>query len=161
MNDEPLEIARTKHLAVAGTATLRRGFSLMEVILTLAILAGAMTVLGQLISLGNRNAIAARDLSYAQILCASKMDEIRSGLAEPTAVSNATSETDPTWVYSIEANQTDTQGILALRVTFTQGTSATQPPISFSLTGWVPDPGAESTTEPTDTQSQTSTGSSQ
>ena len=57
----------------------RRGFSLMEVILSIAILASATVLLGELTRFGMRNAAIARDLTQAQLLCESKLNEIVAG----------------------------------------------------------------------------------
>jgi general secretion pathway protein I len=56
------------------------GFSLLEVILALAILTGAVAVLGEIVRLGIRNAQVARDTTQAQLLCESKLAEITAGI---------------------------------------------------------------------------------
>ena len=52
-----------------ANAAARNAFSLLEVILALSILAGAVAVLGELLRTGVRNAQTARDLTRAQMLC--------------------------------------------------------------------------------------------
>jgi hypothetical protein len=63
--------------------------SLLEVILAIAILGGSLAVIGQLINIGARNAISARDLTTAQLYCESKLAEVSAGieLPEPTTAS--------------------------------------------------------------------------
>ena len=68
-------------------STKKKAFSILEVILALAILTGAMAVLGELGRLGFRNAKSAQDLTKAQMLCESKMAEYTSGITAPQAVS--------------------------------------------------------------------------
>ena len=51
----------------------------MEVILSIAILGGAMATIGELIRIGAANAAIARDLTTAQIYCESRMAEVASG----------------------------------------------------------------------------------
>src|SRR3990167_9940511 len=85
----------------------RPGFSLLEVILALAILAGAVAVLGEVARHGLDTAPIARDLTYAQLLCESQLAEITSGLVQPDSVERAKVEavSDPSqtgWVYSVE-----------------------------------------------------------
>jgi len=53
----------------------RNAFSILEVILALAILTGAIAVLGELGRLGFGNANAAQDLTKAQMFCERKMAE--------------------------------------------------------------------------------------
>jgi general secretion pathway protein I len=86
----------------------RRGaFSLIEVILALAILCGALATLGELSRLGMREAEKARDLTQAQLLCESKLSEITAGVtpleAQEDAPFESTDEEDSEseWVYSI------------------------------------------------------------
>ena len=55
---------------------MRKGLTLLEVLLALAILGGALAVIGELSRIAARNAEQARDLSTAQRLCENKMAEI-------------------------------------------------------------------------------------
>ena len=57
-----------------------RAFSLLEVILALAILAGAVAVFSELSRGALENAGTARDLARAELLCESKLAEIAAGL---------------------------------------------------------------------------------
>ena len=128
--------------------TAATGFTLLEVILALAILAGAMAALGEISRLALRNAEAARDLARAQLLAESKMAEILSGVASPDTVENTTFESsnyaldpaEPAWLYSISSESTDEDGLISVRVTVTRDVPAGQHPVKFSLVRWVPDP---------------------
>ncbi len=55
------------------------GFSLLEVVLALAILAGALAALGEVMRLGDENASAAADETRAEMLAESVMSEILVG----------------------------------------------------------------------------------
>ncbi len=126
----------------------RPGFTLLEVILALAILAGAMAALGEVSRLALRNAAAARDLARAQLLAESKMSEILSGVSSPSAVENTAFQSsdyaldpgEPAWLYSISSESTDEDGLISVRVTVTRQMPAGQHPVKFSLVHWVPDP---------------------
>jgi type II secretion system protein I len=131
----------------------RGGFSLLEVILALAVLAGAIAVLGEACRMALRNAQATRDLVHAQLLCESKLAEITSGITPAQAVqktafdatSTASLESgDPAWLYSIETGSTDENGLISVRVTVTRDLPAVQHPVQFSLVRWLPDPNATS-----------------
>jgi type II secretory pathway pseudopilin PulG len=121
---------------------------LLEVILALAILAGAMAVLGEISRMAMRNAIAARDLARAQLLAESKMAEILSGVSQPDAVENtafvssdyALDPSEPAWLYSINSESTDEDGLISVRVTVTREMPAGQHPVKFSIVRWLPDP---------------------
>ncbi len=142
----------------------RGGFSLLEVILALAVLAGAVAVLGEAARLALRNAQTARDLAHAQLLCESKLSEILSGVTPAQAVdktafdSTSTASLEPgerPWLYSIETGATDENGLIYVRVIVTRDAPASEHPVRFALVRWVPDPNATTTNS-----SQQGTGSS-
>ena len=66
------------------------GFTLLEVILALAILAGALTVLGELARRSLHNAEVSRATSEAQLLCESKLAEMAAGVTPVSPVEDAT-----------------------------------------------------------------------
>jgi len=153
----------------------RRGFSLLEVILALGILTGAMVVLGELARLALHNAAMARDLSRAQLLCESKLSEITAGITSPTSIQATPCESQfdvsgPQWLYGIEVfSVDDQQGLLGVRITVAQDLPPEQRPVTVSLTRWIPDPSADlsqtsssdtSTTGSSSTGTSSSTGSS-
>jgi general secretion pathway protein I len=126
----------------------RAGFTLLEVILALSILAGSVAVLGEICRTALRNAQEARDLARAQMLAESKMAEIKSGITTTDSVDDAqfdaaTEQFDPSepgWRYSIKTDATDEPGLLAVRVTVTRDLPEVQHPVKFTLATWLPDP---------------------
>ena len=132
----------------------RRGFSLLEVILALAILAGAVAVLGEVARHAMRNAQVARDSSRAQLLCETKMAEICAALAPLDSVDGAPLEQpddqgQPEWFYSVQADSIDQEGLMTVRVTVTHRRSPDERPLEISLVRWIVDPHAGSTASPT------------
>jgi len=147
--------------------TRRAGFSLLEVILALAILAGAVAVLGEVARQGLDTARIARDLTYAQLLCESKMAEITSGITAPDAVDRApvdtvSNATQFSWVYSIETESTEIDGLLAVRVTVTPDVADEKHPVRCSMVRWIQDPNAtfSSTSSEGSSSSSSTSGSS-
>ena len=126
----------------------RGGFTLLEVILALTILAGALAVLGEVSRLALRNAAAARDLARAQLLAESKLAEIEAGITSTDSVDKVAFDTtansldpgEPAWLYSINSQSTDEDGVISVRVTVTRDLPAGQHPVKFSLVRWLPDP---------------------
>jgi prepilin-type N-terminal cleavage/methylation domain-containing protein len=135
----------------------RRGFSLVEVILSLAILTGAIAVLGEAARLAIRNARIARDITQAQLLCESKLAEITAGILEPDPVDGVPFERDHAeaglsgtagddeiaWLYSIDVEQVDDEGLMAVRVTVAQDLPEEKAPVRFELVRWILDPDVE------------------
>jgi Tfp pilus assembly protein PilV len=117
--------------------------SLLEVMLALTILAVALTALGELIAIGTRSAATARDTTRAQFLCQSKIAELTTTYLPITPQQQVDFETDPDWVYSIDVQQLDTGGLLAVTVTVQQRVDSARRPVTCSLTQWIPDPQVE------------------
>ena len=121
----------------------RRGLSLLEVILALAILGGAMVVLSQLINIGHTAAIDARDLSEAQILCDTKVSEVTAGIIPSSAVSAADITEAPGWQYSLTVDKASIEGLLVVDCTVSQDPSQFSVPATYRLVRWIPDPDYE------------------
>ncbi len=144
----------------------KAGFSLLEVILALAILFGAIAVLGELGRLGMQNARLTQDLTRAQFLCQSKLAEIISGITPLETIQRAEfdslyQDSDVPWVYSIETQQIDNGGLYMVRVTVEKNLPAAQRPASFSLVQWIANPILSITSSQTSTTSSATQNSSQ
>ena len=126
----------------------RAGFSLLEVILAMAILAGAIAVLSEASRMALRNAAAARDLAHAQLLCETKLAEIVIGITPSDPVpatpfdpdETALDPDEPAWLYSIDSEPTNEDGLISVTVTVTRDLPPEQHPVRFSLVRWLPDP---------------------
>jgi hypothetical protein len=138
---------REPKLAASATAG-RGGFSLLEVVLALAILVCAIAVLGELVRLGTMSAAGARDLTQAQLLCESKLAEITAGILPPDPVQYAMFEaytedqieSTAEWVYSVELEATDLPGLVVVRVTVEQDLPPELRPATFALARLMQDP---------------------
>jgi prepilin-type N-terminal cleavage/methylation domain-containing protein len=127
-------LRRTKHSA-------RRGLSLLEVILAIAILGGSLATIGHLVRMGSRSATSAHELNTAQIICQSKMAEITAGAVPPEAVGLTPYEFDPQWQYMVELVPVDTMpGLIAVRVSAQENLPARSEPVAFTLVRWMQDP---------------------
>ena len=117
------------------------GYSLLEVVLALAILAGAFAALGEVMRLADRNAEQARDTTQAELLADSVMAELVAGaraLGSVTAPFNLA--TEPPWVYSIVVEPTEYVELVSVRVTVTQDTAPELEPARCDLVRWLPNP---------------------
>jgi prepilin-type N-terminal cleavage/methylation domain-containing protein len=158
------------------------GFSLLEVILALAILAGALVALGEIGRMGMQFASLAQNLSQAQLICESKMAEIISGETQaasdsgvPTppdtstgtstgADSDSDTETDLSqWTYTVDVEPVENQSVqnlLAVTVTVAQNLPKESHPASCTLTRWITDPNATYSTS-SSTSSLSGSGTTQ
>jgi prepilin-type N-terminal cleavage/methylation domain-containing protein len=130
------------------------GLSLLEVVLSLAILSVAAAYLAQSMFLATENAIRAQKLSQAELIAESVMNQIVSGVLPaqpvnwagyrtPNPFGPGSSLTDNSqWVYSISNVATEVQGMVGVQVAVQQiqsgGTPSDQP--DFIVTRWIIDP---------------------
>jgi hypothetical protein len=109
--------------------------------LSIALLGGAIVMMGELVRLGARNAELARELTRAQLLAESAMQEIAAGITTPDAVADVPTVADPNWLYSVESLPTDTPGLLQVTVTVTRGSPGMLGrELSYSVVRLVRDP---------------------
>ena len=139
----------------------RRGLSLLEVILALAILGGALAVLGSIVRVGTRSARHARGRVSAGLHCKSIMAEITAGIIpvepmQPGALSVPDPEYD--WMYSIDVEPTEMEGMLAVRVDVIENKPLTASPISTFLVRWVLDPSFLAEAAAADAEASSQTG---
>ena len=139
----------------------RRAFSLLELILALSILIGALAVIGELMRGGLRNAQAARDLSQAQLLCETRLAEIQAGAASAEPAGQTPAPDHPGWLISVERETSSSQNsssssfgqsatgaqgfsgtvsLYKVRVTVEQDREQYRNPVKFSLSQWMIDP---------------------
>ncbi|WP_237564834.1 hypothetical protein [Blastopirellula marina] len=149
------EITQPRNLRCGLRRTNNVGFSLLEVVLAFAILAGSLAVLGQLISIGFRSAREAEGLTESQMICQTIMDEIIVGVRLPDPVQDIPvdmlSETNITlparevvWSYSIDSQPATMDGLLAVRVSVRRiNATSLADADQFQLIRWIPDPEAE------------------
>lgn len=136
------------------------GFSLLEIILALAILAGSLAALGEVMRLADQNASLARDESQSQILASSLLDELISGARQLMAVNQVPFEIDtsPPWLYSIALEQTGFSELVAVRILVEQKLDPNLQPARFELIRWLPNP--DFIAGGTDAESSSTTSSS-
>ena len=118
----------------------RRGLSLLEVILSIAILGAALAIIGELIRIGARNAAIARDLTTAQLYCESKMSEAAAGVIDLENLETETLDEEGEWMCVITTEALDQQQLIAVNVTVGQNPDLFARPVSFSMTRWIIDP---------------------
>src|SRR6478672_4634048 len=137
------------------------GFTLLEIILSLAILAGALAALGEVMRLADQNASMTGDEPQAQILAASIMDELAAGSRALSAVSQSPLDTtdEVPWLYSVEMENTAYEQLVSVRVRVEQQLEARLQPAHFELVRWLPNPDY-TPPQAEDNQSSSSTSSS-
>jgi general secretion pathway protein I len=94
----------------AGTKA-RRGMSLLEVIVALAIFLMSVIVLGRLVILAGERGREVQDLSVATQLCQSKLAEVAAGVVPLSPQSGTPFDEDPAWTWSLDCTTSDTPNL--------------------------------------------------
>lgn len=125
------------------------GFTLLEVILALAILAGSVAVLGEIMGIAGRHGRDAEAEVRAQLIATSIMDEMLSQVVEPAQLSRQAVDTTDTvpWVYSVNIQNTNVTGLSSIEVIVEQDLEPQFNPLKYTLLRWYAVP---TTTTPTD-----------
>ena len=115
-------------------------FTLLEVILALAILAGAIAVLSEVMSIAGRSAADAQAEVQAHLLASSVMDEILTGMTDRTNQTSQSLEVDSAipWVYSVTLGDTTLDGLMSVEVLVEQDIEKQFRPVKFRLLRWYP-----------------------
>ena len=116
----------------------------METIVATAILLASTLVLVQLISVGREHAWKADEVTKAQLLCQTKLNELLAGIAPLQRADEEVFDDDPDWAYSIEVQPLDVAGLVSVRVTVSELASdaelaqrTDQSPRGFHLVRWM------------------------
>ena len=124
----------------------RSGFSLLEVMLATSILLACLIVLGQLAAVGRRHARDAEQLTAAQMLCRSRLNEILAGAAALESQPAEELAELPGWSGRVQVEPLSRHGLSSVTVTVARVPPETlERPTgtggkSFSLTRWVQTP---------------------
>lgn len=140
------------------------GFTLLEVILALAILLTSLAAIGQLVYNAYRNAARARDLTRAQLIAEAILAELNAGALPLETVADAPVEdiddtAEPGWLYTVDIAPLELDGLLSVQVIVAQDPSVVAHPVQYSLTQWMLDPTMEFT-QPGEEESAAATSTS-
>jgi len=138
----PATLGRPSRLLRKGRTPARTGFSLLEVLVSIAILGGAMVMIGQLFNLGARSARQARLRNEANILADTKMAELAAHVIPTMSTANQTIDENPDWSYSVDIQPAEQPGLLVATVVVEQNNTLASP-IAISIVRFIPDPDYE------------------
>jgi len=137
------ELRLLRSSRASGCSRRRAGFSLLEVMLATGILLGCLIVLGELAAVGRRHARDAEQLTEAQLLARSRLNEILAGAAPLESQPASEAAELPGWSCKVAVEPLGRLGLSSVTVTVarvpagTLDTPAGSTGKSFSLTRWV------------------------
>jgi Tfp pilus assembly protein PilV len=120
----------------------RRGLSLLEVLISVAIFLGSLTAIMQVLNTGRRSELSSRLQSEAVLRCEAKMSEFVAGVEQAVSSQNAPflEDDDTDWRWSAEVVESGTPGLLMITVVVEHTTGGDDPNASFSLVRFMRDP---------------------
>lgn len=120
----------------------RRGLSLLEVMISVAIFLGALTAIMQLLNSGQQSEISARLSTEAVLRCEAKMAEIVSGIEEAVSSDDQKFPDDEigNWQWSAEVGNGGATSLLKITVTVEHLPDGKNPNAAFTLTRYMRDP---------------------
>jgi general secretion pathway protein I len=97
----------------------RKGISLVEVLIALAIFLMSLSVIGQLVDIGSDNALRAKSQNTATRLAMSKMAEIEAGVivASTSASGDFSQDGDEGWTWEMNSTASDVANLYSVTVT--------------------------------------------
>lgn len=133
------------------------GFTLIEVILALAILAGSVATLGEVMRIASRHATESAAESRAQLLACSVLDEIACGYRDLANVSRQPLEADDSnpWVVTVTLGTTRFANLSSIEVVVEQDLEPQYNPVRYSVVRWFSTLNQTSTTGANQNSSQT------
>lgn len=122
--------------------SLREGFTLLEVVIAVAVLLGAITALFQLINLGHRSSLQGQFRSDAVLIAELKMNEAVGGVTELISTTEEEIEEYPDWLWSMSVEDTSQEGLLQVTVIVRRDAEPNQPNAAheYSMTRYLRDP---------------------
>ena len=141
----------------------RKGISLLEVVLSLAILAMSAGILAQISWTATDNGLIAHRLATAQILAESKMAEIVTGAIPLQGAVGWTPITDivpsGNWYYQVQTVTAVRPDMVGVRLSITDEAGMTENREMFFIVRWMIDPSLGLDTLPAATNSSGASGS--
>jgi type II secretion system protein I len=145
------------------TPSLRRGLTLLEVILGLAIFVGSIAVVSKLMELGVRASQFARLHTRAVMLAESKMGELVAGVVSLDAGGGDVFTEDPAWQWELSVSNGPVDGLRWVSVTVSPASSGelatNREPVEFTLSRWLLDPSYSANLDSADSSSSSGSGS--
>jgi Tfp pilus assembly protein PilV len=125
-----------------GTFPNRRGLSLLEIIISVAIFMASLAAIMEGLQIGRRSELSARLQSEAVLRCETVMGEILSGVKEAASAQGNPFDDDETgnWEWTAEVTEAGTTGLLQVTVLVEHRPGGEEPNAAFTLVRFMRDP---------------------
>lgn len=132
----------SSHRAIAASVQNRRGLSLLEIIISVAIFMASLAAIMEGLQIGRRSELSARLQSEAVLRCETVMGEILSGVKEAASAQGNPFDDDETgnWEWTAEVTEAGTTGLLQVTVLVEHRPGGEEPNAAFTLVRFMRDP---------------------
>lgn len=132
----------SSHRAIAASVQNRRGLSLLEIIISVAIFMASLAAIMEGLQIGRRSELSARLQSEAVLRCETVMGEILSGVKEAASAQGNPFDDDETgnWEWTAEVTEAGTTGLLQVTVLVEHRPGGEEPNAAFTLVRYMRDP---------------------
>lgn len=124
----------------SAVRTARRGLSLFEVVLALAIFFGSFTAISEVLRRGSQAAIRAQFQSEAVIRCEAKMNELMGGVAALEPRSAEPFADNPRWICSVNIGDASVADLWRVETVVEHLTDRGEPDAAFRLVRLIRNP---------------------
>ena len=116
----------------------RRGFTILEIVLSIAILAFVFSAVGTILNTGSQAAVRSKLLTEATMRADATLAEIIAGVHQKESVSQMPFEDAPqTWFWSLDVTEGPHIDLLNLRITVSHKRPDDEIDVKFQLDRWV------------------------
>ncbi|MGL6193225.1 MAG: hypothetical protein ACRC2T_00215 [Thermoguttaceae bacterium] len=137
-----------------GTSKSRSALTLLEIIISIVIIGGVVTILTDVARSGLKSARLARELTQAELICNSLMGMVKAGIIplDPdydvplpddypdSNVIDTNGRRTSLWLYSLDVYSTSTEGLVEVSITVRQDKPLDQKPVTCQMVRWMIDP---------------------
>lgn len=118
----------------------RDAFTLLEIILAIAILGITIAIIGQGFRFGLERVKTSQNELRATLVAESILAQIAAGVLPPDAVTEAAYEDDKNWIYSVASESVGEDGLLSVKVSVRNTNDTAGKFGSVALTRWITNP---------------------
>lgn len=118
----------------------RRGMTLLEVVIALALFLAAMSAIAEILRMGSDSSVKAQLRAEAALLGESKLNEVVAGIIPLTPVQSQAFEDSPKWTWTLEVEDDTTLSLKHILLTVHHLNSADKPDHEVKFARWMRDP---------------------
>lgn len=123
-----------------GSLSARRGMTLLEVVIALALFFAAMSAIAEILRLGSDSSVKAQLQAEASLLGESKLNEVLAGIVPLTSVQSQVFAESPRWTWSLAVEDDASLSLKRILLTVNHLNTAGKSDHQVQFARWMRDP---------------------